>query len=89
MVTVEMLHDDSDDALLQLEQEYPLHPVCDSSGDRRGSLRNLLADSAASAPRDQPEGCSLTTVMQGVLFHFVATPVIKVRWGILGEAHVT
>ena len=69
-----LYEDDEDDPLLQLETDL---------------TESLQQDEAETLQQDEAEGCSLTTWLQAVLYHFVAKPVVKMRWFILGKAQQT
>lgn len=63
-----MLNDDDDDPLLQLEQE----------------LHEGFVYEQYQASNDVKKGCSFNSYLQGFLYHFVAKPVVKYRWVVLG-----
>jgi uncharacterized membrane protein YgdD (TMEM256/DUF423 family) len=74
-----MLYDD-DDPLLQLDDE-------ECHGDNEDDVLLLAEEEEAEHHMSRPppsEGCGLTTKLQGVIYHLVAKPVIRVRWVILG-----
>lgn len=57
--------------MLSLEQELEASPSLDQMLDPE--------------PRHTHEGCSLTSWIQGILYHFVAKPVVKARYFIIGK----
>ena len=63
-----MLNDDDDDQLLQLEQDL-------GEGYAYDHVQDAKADK---------EGCSFNSYLQGLLYHFVAKPIVKYRWVVLG-----
>ena len=64
----EMLNDDDDDQLLQLDQDV-------GEGFAYDHVEGVKADK---------EGCSFNSYLQGLLYHFVAKPIVKYRWVVLG-----
>ena len=64
-----MLNDDDDDPLIQLEQE----------------LNEGFVYEQFQVGSDTKEGCSFNSYLQGLLYHFVAQPVVKYRWVVLGK----
>ena len=63
-----MLNDDDDDQLLQLDQDV-------GEGFAYDHVEGVKADK---------EGCSFNSYLQGLLYHFVAKPIVKYRWVVLG-----
>ena len=42
-----------------------------------------MAGAAAGQGR---EACNLNTWLQGVMYHWVAVPVLKARWAVIGQS---
>ncbi len=75
VMETEMLNeDDDDDPLLQLEEEL--------GGD------GVVYETPSSGGTGGKEGCSFNSYLQGVLYHFVAKPIVKYRFVVLGEFHM-